>query len=48
MLVFEFLHRIIDVLTDYLGDISEASIRENFVIVYQVRSKRERQMKGEN
>ncbi|ORZ25049.1 AP-3 complex subunit MU-1 [Absidia repens] len=36
MLVFEFLHRIIDVLTDYLGDISEASIRENFVIVYQL------------
>lgn len=47
MLVFEFLHRIIDVLTDYLGDISEASIRENFVIVYQVRKKREQQMKGE-
>ncbi|KAI8076765.1 Mu homology domain-containing protein [Halteromyces radiatus] len=36
MLVFEFLHRIIDVLTDYLGDISEASIRENFVTVYQL------------
>ncbi|KAI8072835.1 AP-3 complex subunit MU-1 [Gongronella butleri] len=36
MLVFEFLHRIIDVLTDYLGDVSEASIRENFVTVYQL------------
>ncbi|KAI8350120.1 AP-3 complex subunit MU-1 [Blakeslea trispora] len=36
MLVFEFIHRIIDVLTDYLGDVSESSIRENFVIVYQL------------
>lgn len=39
MLVFEFVHRIIDVLTDYLGDVSESSIRENFVTVYQVRIK---------
>lgn len=38
MLVFEFIHRIIDILTDYLGDVSESSIRENFVTVYQVRS----------
>lgn len=37
MLVFEFIHRIIDILTDYLGDVSESSIRENFVTVYQVR-----------
>ncbi|ORX59464.1 clathrin adaptor, mu subunit [Hesseltinella vesiculosa] len=36
MLVFEFIHRIIDVVTDYLGDVSEASIRENFVTVYQL------------
>ncbi|CAO3614110.1 unnamed protein product [Cunninghamella blakesleeana] len=36
MLVFEFIHRIIDVLSDYLGDVSEASIRENFVTVYQL------------
>lgn len=36
MLVFEFIHRIIDILTDYLGDVSESSIRENFVTVYQV------------
>ncbi|KAG0169220.1 AP-3 complex subunit mu-2 [Apophysomyces sp. BC1015] len=36
MLVFEFLHRIIDILTDYLGDVSELSIRENFVTVYQL------------
>jgi AP-3 complex subunit mu len=37
MLVFEFIHRIIDTLTDYLGEVSESSIRENFVTVYQVR-----------
>jgi hypothetical protein len=36
MLVFEFIHRIIDILTDYLSDVSESSIRENFVTVYQV------------
>lgn len=36
MLVFEFIHRIIDILTDYLGEVSESSIRENFVTVYQV------------
>ncbi|KAI8647861.1 AP-3 complex subunit MU-1 [Parasitella parasitica] len=36
MLVFEFIHRIMDVLTDYLGDVSESSIRENFVTVYQL------------
>ncbi|KAI9029055.1 Mu homology domain-containing protein [Phycomyces nitens] len=36
MLVFEFIHRIIDILTDYLGDVSETSIRDNFVTVYQL------------
>lgn len=36
MLVFEFIHRIMDILTDYLGEVSESSIRENFVTVYQV------------
>ncbi|KAI8379454.1 AP-3 complex subunit MU-1 [Radiomyces spectabilis] len=36
MLVFEFIHRIIDILTDYLGEVSESSIRENFVTVYQL------------
>ncbi|KAI9311783.1 Mu homology domain-containing protein [Dichotomocladium elegans] len=36
MLVFEFIHRIIDILKDYLGDVSELSIRENFVTVYQL------------
>lgn len=37
LLVFEMIHRIIDILVDYLGDVSEVSIRDNFVIVYQVR-----------
>ncbi|RUS17273.1 Mu homology domain-containing protein [Endogone sp. FLAS-F59071] len=36
LLVFEFIHRIIDILTDYLGDVSESTIRENFVTVYQL------------
>ncbi|KAI7862772.1 CBN-APM-3 protein [Spinellus fusiger] len=36
MLVFEFIHRIIDILTDYLKEVSEISIRENFVTVYQL------------
>ncbi|RUS24336.1 hypothetical protein BC938DRAFT_473743 [Jimgerdemannia flammicorona] len=36
LLVFEFIHRIIDILTDYLGDVSESTIRENFVTVYQM------------
>ncbi|KAI8977042.1 Mu homology domain-containing protein [Mycotypha africana] len=36
MLIFEFIHRIMDILTDYLGDVSESSIRENFVTVYQL------------
>ncbi|KAG0750595.1 hypothetical protein G6F57_000571 [Rhizopus arrhizus] len=36
MLIFEFIHRIIDILTDYLGDVSETSIRDNFVTVYQL------------
>ncbi|KAH8556450.1 Mu homology domain-containing protein [Umbelopsis sp. PMI_123] len=36
LLVFEMIHRIIDILVDYLGDVSEVSIRDNFVIVYQL------------
>lgn len=36
MLVFEFIHRILDILHDYLSEVSESSIRENFVTVYQV------------
>jgi AP-3 complex subunit mu len=32
----QFLSRVADVLTDYLGDINEDTIKDNFVIVYQV------------
>ncbi|OZJ05332.1 hypothetical protein BZG36_01595 [Bifiguratus adelaidae] len=35
-MIFEFIHRIIDVVQEYLGDVSEMSIRDNFVIVYQL------------
>lgn len=33
---FQFLSRVGDVLTDYLGDLNEDIIKDNFVIVYQV------------
>jgi hypothetical protein len=34
--IFQFLARMADVLTDYLGDLNEDIIKDNFVIVYQV------------
>jgi hypothetical protein len=34
--IFQFLSRAADVLTDYLGDLNEDIIKDNFVIVYQV------------
>jgi hypothetical protein len=34
--IFQFLSRVADVLTDYLGDLNEDIIKDNFVIVYQV------------
>jgi hypothetical protein len=36
VLHFQFLSRVADVLTDYLGDLNEDIIKDNFVIVYQV------------
>lgn len=33
---FAFLQRFIDVLKDYIGDISSYSLKENFDVVYQV------------
>lgn len=33
---FQFLSRVADVLTDYLGDLNEDIIKDNFVLVYQV------------
>jgi hypothetical protein len=35
--VIEFLHRIVDILVEYFGEVSEISIRDNFDVVYQVR-----------
>ena len=32
----QFLSRVADVLIDYLGDLNEDIIKDNFVIVYQV------------
>ncbi|PKK76286.1 adaptor-related protein complex 3 mu 1 subunit-like protein [Rhizophagus irregularis] len=36
LLVLEFLHRIVDILAEYCGEISELSIRDNFDVVYQL------------
>merc|ERR1711871_85512 len=36
LLVIEFLHRICDVLQDYLGEVSEEVVKENFVLLYQL------------
>ncbi|KAF9579020.1 AP-3 complex subunit mu-1, partial [Lunasporangiospora selenospora] len=36
MTVFEFLHRIPDILREYFGSVSETIIKENFVTVYQL------------
>ncbi|KAL6619323.1 hypothetical protein ACP70R_034462 [Stipagrostis hirtigluma subsp. patula] len=35
LMAIEFLTRVADVLTDYLGDLNEDIIKDNFVIVYQ-------------
>ncbi|TPX33992.1 hypothetical protein SmJEL517_g03227 [Synchytrium microbalum] len=34
--VLEFLHRMVDILVDYFGGVSEPLIKENFVIVYEL------------
>ncbi|RIA88129.1 adaptor-related protein complex 3 mu 1 subunit-like protein [Glomus cerebriforme] len=36
LLVIEFLHRIVDILAEYFGEVSETSIRDNFDVVYQL------------
>merc|ERR1712070_459412 len=36
LLVIEFIHRICDVLKDYLGEVREDVVKENFVLVYQL------------
>ena len=37
LFVIEFLHRIMDVFEDYFGECTETSLKENFVIVYEVK-----------
>ncbi|KAG9306556.1 hypothetical protein G9A89_004753 [Geosiphon pyriformis] len=36
LMVLEFQHRIVDILTEYLGEVSENTIKDNFDIVYQL------------
>ncbi|KAK3829383.1 MAG: Mu homology domain-containing protein [Benniella sp.] len=36
MMIFEFLHRIPDIMQEYFGQVSETVIKENFVTVYQL------------
>ena len=40
--VLHFLHRVVELLTDYFGSVSEGVIKENFVIVYEVQTTRQR------
>ena len=37
LLVIEFLHRVADIFKDYFQEITEASLKENFVSAYEVR-----------
>ncbi|CAG8566061.1 9820_t:CDS:10 [Ambispora gerdemannii] len=36
LMVLEFQHRIVDILIEYLGEVSEATIKDNFDVVYQL------------
>eukprot|EP00731_Ephydatia_muelleri_P023770 Em0016g41a len=36
LFVIEFLHRVVDVLTDYLGECTEVKIKDHYVIVYEL------------
>jgi AP-3 complex subunit mu len=36
LFVFAFINTLLDVLQEYLGDVTAGSIRSNFDIVYQV------------
>merc|ERR1712070_1127297 len=36
LLVIEFIHKICDVLKDYLGEVREDVVKENFVLLYQL------------
>ena len=36
LLVLEFLHRTCDIFEDYFGDCSETTLKEHYVIVFEV------------
>lgn len=35
-MAFDFLHRLIGVLKDYFNEVEEESVRDNFVIIYEL------------
>jgi hypothetical protein len=37
LFVIEFLHRIMDVFEDYFSECTETSLKDNYVIVYEVK-----------
>lgn len=37
LFVIEFLHRVMDIFEDYFSECTESTIKENYVIVYEVR-----------
>jgi len=39
LFVIEFLHRIMDVFEDYFGTCNESILKDNYVIVYEVKKK---------
>ena len=36
LFVIEFLHRVVDTFEDYFSECSESSIKDNYVVVYEV------------
>lgn len=36
MLMFSFLYKLVAVFRDYFGELEEESIRDNFVVVYEL------------
>ena len=41
LFVIEFLHRVVDTFTEYFSSCTETSIKDNVVIVFEVRKKGE-------
>lgn len=36
LMVIEFLHRVVEIFSDYFGDCTESLIKENYVVVYEL------------